>query len=79
MTKGPSILTIVLNRFTLDYSTFSRVKVSDRVTFPLLLDLNNYLGGYDAIQNKKYDLEVERMKLYQREKVQKNLDSESKK
>jgi ubiquitin carboxyl-terminal hydrolase 47 len=52
LTKGPTILSIVLNRFTLDYTTFSRVKVTDRVTFPLLLNLNNYLGGYDAIQGK---------------------------
>ena len=27
LTKGPSLLAIVLNRFTLDYTTFSRVKV----------------------------------------------------
>ena len=52
LTKRPSLLAIVLNRFTLDYTTFSRVKVQDRVTFPLLLNLNNYLGGYDAIQGK---------------------------
>ena len=49
LTRGPEILSIVLNRFTLDYATFSRVKVTDRVTYPLLLNLNNYLGGYEAI------------------------------
>jgi ubiquitin C-terminal hydrolase len=27
LVKGPKILTIVLNRFTLDYSTFQRVKL----------------------------------------------------
>lgn len=49
LTKGPDILSIVLNRFTLDYSTFQRVKLTDRVTFPNVINLNNYLNGYDAI------------------------------
>jgi ubiquitin carboxyl-terminal hydrolase 47 len=67
--KGPEILSIVLNRFTLDYSTFQRVKVTDRVTFPHLINLNNYLKGYENITGKQYDKEVERMQLYQKDKV----------
>jgi ubiquitin carboxyl-terminal hydrolase 47 len=67
--KGPEILSIVLNRFTLDYSTFQRVKVTDRVTFPHLINLNNYLKGYENIAGKQYDKEVERMQLYQKDKV----------
>lgn len=55
MTHGPEILSIVLNRFTIDYNTWSRVKVSDRVTFPKLINFNNYLNGYDAIEGKQYD------------------------
>ena len=64
MTKGTELLSIVLNRFTLDYSTFTRVKINDRVTFPKLINLNNYLNGYEAIQEKQYELEVQRMQIY---------------
>ena len=34
LSKCPKILAFSLNRFTLDFNTFQRVKVSDRVTFP---------------------------------------------
>ena len=70
-------MSIVLNRFTLDYSTWSRVKVTDRVTFPRVLNLNNYLKGYDGIEGKQYASEVERMNLYRKDQVQRNLDSET--
>lgn len=33
-TKCPKILSLGLNRFTLDYNTFQRVKVTERVSFP---------------------------------------------
>jgi len=32
--KCPAIFTLSLNRFTLDYSTFQRVKVTERLSFP---------------------------------------------
>lgn len=69
----------MLNRFTLDYSTFQRVKITDRVTFPHLINLNNYLKGYENIAGKQYDKEVERMQMYQKDKVQANLDGLAKK
>lgn len=49
LTKGPEILSIVLNRFMIDYTNFTRVKINDRVTFPKLINFNNYMNGYDAI------------------------------
>lgn len=58
LTHGPQILSIVLNRFTLDYNTFQRVKLNERVTFPLSINLNDYLKGYEGISSKKYDQEV---------------------
>lgn len=42
----PRILCFNFNRFTLDYQTFSRVKINDKVTFPLLLNMNPFLGEY---------------------------------
>ena len=33
LVAGPPILTIALSRFTLDYNTFQRVKIMDRVSF----------------------------------------------
>jgi hypothetical protein len=38
-----------------------RVKIMDRVSFPLTLNLNNYMKGYEGIQNKLYDNEVQRI------------------
>lgn len=55
LSKCPKILAFALNRFTLDYNTFCRVKVSDRVTFPMTLNLNDYMQGYEGIKNKLYD------------------------
>lgn len=50
-----------LNRFALDYETFQRVKVTERVSFPTVLNLNDYMKGYDGIETKLYDKEVERV------------------
>lgn len=55
MVNGPDILTLALNRFTLDYSTFQRVKLMDRVSFGSNINLNDYLHGYDNIKDKKYE------------------------
>jgi ubiquitin carboxyl-terminal hydrolase 47 len=48
----PEILTIQLNRFTLDWTTFKMVKIHDKVTFPFILNGNDYLNGYDGIKCK---------------------------
>ena len=39
----PKILTLHLQRFTLDYTTFMRKKLNDRMTFPLVLNMNHFL------------------------------------
>jgi ubiquitin carboxyl-terminal hydrolase 47 len=59
--KCPKILSLSMNRFTLDYSTFMRVKIMDRVSFPFTLNMNDYMKGYEGIQNKLYDNEVQRI------------------
>jgi hypothetical protein len=51
----PEILSLSLNRFTLDYETFQRVKVTERVSFPTILNINDYMKGYEGIDNKLYD------------------------
>lgn len=51
----------ILNRFTLDYETFQRVKVTERLSFPLVLNLNDYMKGYEGIENKLYEQEVARI------------------
>mmetsp|Transcript_22412 Transcript_22412/g.16895 ORF Transcript_22412/g.16895 Transcript_22412/m.16895 type:complete len:140 (-) Transcript_22412:720-1139(-) len=43
-----------------------RKKIQDRVSFPLLLNMNDYLKGYEGIQNKLYEKEVERMQQYKK-------------
>ena len=39
----PYILTIQLKRFDFDYETMRRIKITDRVTFPEMLDASSYL------------------------------------
>lgn len=50
--KMPKLLNIILRRFDFDYFTFQRIKVNDRVEFPHVLNMNNYMQGYSNIQNK---------------------------
>jgi len=59
--KCPQILSLSVNRFTLDFNTFQRVKLQDHFTFPTILNLNDYMQGYEGITKKLYDQEVERM------------------
>jgi hypothetical protein len=68
-----------LMRFALDYETFQRVKVTERVSFPVTLNLNDYMKGYEGIETKLYDKEVERMKEYQSGAIEKNLKDENQK
>ena len=41
----PHILMLQLKRFDLDYETMQRKKLNDKVTFPLILNLNPYITG----------------------------------
>ena len=77
LTKCPKIISLSLNRFTLDYNTFQRVKVTERVSFPFVLNLNEYMEGYEGIKNKLYDKEVDRAQQYQSKAVSKNIEQEN--
>ena len=79
LSKCPKIISLSLNRFTLDYDTFQRVKVTERVSFPLILNLNDYMKGYEGITNKLYEQEVERMHKYQQKDMIKNKEAEQNK
>lgn len=41
--KLPKILTFQVGRFTLDFTTFTRQKLNDKVSFPLYLNMNHFL------------------------------------
>ena len=41
--KLPKILTLNLSRFTFDYITMKRVKLDDYVSFPFVLNMNDYI------------------------------------
>ena len=41
--KLPQILTLQLNRFTLDIHSWQHKKLNDRVSFPLTLNMNHFL------------------------------------
>lgn len=49
-TKLPKILFLQLNRFEYDYMTDGRKKICDRVTFPSILNMNQFLKDYDEIK-----------------------------
>lgn len=38
----PNLLIVHLKRFELDYSTFETVKLNDRCSFPMVLDVKPY-------------------------------------
>ena len=75
----PAVICINFNRFTLDYETFQRVKVTDRVSFPRILNMNAYMQGYEGIEEKLYEKEVERVTQYDKQQVEKNLEREMQK
>lgn len=41
--KLPKCLCLILNRFSFDYMLFKRVKLDDFVSFPFVLNFNNYI------------------------------------
>ena len=43
----------------LDYNTFQNVKIHDKVTFPYVLNGNDYMHGFEAIPNKQSDKKQE--------------------
>ena len=49
----------------------------DRVSFGQVINLNDYLNGYENIKNKKYEAEVERMNKFQAGMVEKNKNTET--
>jgi len=55
LTEFPSLLTLQLKRFDFDYSTFRRIKLNDRVTFPHILDLNHFLKDEEPVKTSNED------------------------
>ena len=51
--KFPYILVTQIMRFTFDYQTFQRIKINDRVSFPLILNCNSYLGEFSEKEVKQ--------------------------
>jgi len=45
----PHILMLQLKRFDLDYETMQRKKLNDKVTFPLILNMNPYITGRKSL------------------------------
>ena len=50
--KMPKLLNIIFRRFDFDYFTFQKVKVNDRISFPYILNINDYMNGYANIKRK---------------------------
>lgn len=41
-----------MNRFTFDFMSMKRIKLDDFISFPFVLNMNDYINGYDGIKNK---------------------------
>ena len=54
------------------------MKIYDSVSFPFILNMNDYLKGYEGIQNKLYEKEVVRMRQYCESAIFKNKQEEEK-
>nr|XP_039253989.1 ubiquitin carboxyl-terminal hydrolase 47-like [Styela clava] len=52
-TSFPYLLTLQLKRFDFDYQTMHRVKLNDRMYFPQLLDLNEFIEDEELDENDK--------------------------
>jgi len=48
----PYLLTLQLKRFDFDYDTFRRIKLNDKVTFPLFLDLTTTIGQMQLLRRQ---------------------------
>ncbi|GMS84196.1 hypothetical protein PENTCL1PPCAC_6371, partial [Pristionchus entomophagus] len=57
ITSFPYLLTIQLKRFDFDYTTFNRIKLNDRVSFPDLLDLNPFVHKTEEKKEKKDEID----------------------
>jgi ubiquitin C-terminal hydrolase len=56
--KLPYILVLQLKRFDLDYTTFQRIKLNDRVFFPQILNLNPYLREPSLIRQPSVNIDA---------------------
>ena len=54
------------------------MKIYDRVSFPFILNMNDYIKGYEGIQNKLYEKEVARLRQYCQAQIDKNRTEEEK-
>ena len=59
----PKLLNVILQRFNFNYFTMEREKINDRVEFPFILNFNDYINGYDKIENKLNEDSSEYFKL----------------
>jgi len=50
----PPILTFVIKRTAFDFTTYKRLKKTDKVSFPAVIDMNKYLDSYNWQIGEKY-------------------------
>lgn len=57
--KLPKFLPIILRRFSFDLMTMERIKLNDEVTFPFIVNMNDYMHGYEGIDAKRDEVPYE--------------------
>lgn len=53
--KLPKVLVLNLNRFTYDPHTYSRIKLSNFMSFPWVLNMNRFVSGYETVKDDYAD------------------------
>lgn len=71
--KLPKYLPVILRRFNFDLERMERVKVNDRVGFPFVVNMNEYMGNWEDIKGEMHHLREE-----EEEEVEKALEQELK-
>jgi len=50
--KLPKLMNVIINRFSFDFIYLKRIKLDDFFSFPFILNMNDYINGYEGIKNK---------------------------
>jgi len=50
--KVPKLMSMIINRFSFDFIYMRRIKLDDTFKFPFILNMNDYINGYEGIKNK---------------------------
>lgn len=69
----PYVLVLQLKRFDLDYTTFQRIKLNDKVTFPQILNANSLIGDAESEKDEEVAMNHEEEEEKKSEEIELNV------